>query len=610
MRACRRRRRARRPRPRPAPRARPDGTTPTRSAPRERSSRARGAGVAPRRRRRRQRRRAGAASTEGPPRDERAGGWRRGRAQARARRAQGAPALARAAARRGGEAGRRRQGRRRRQDGERGALDRRRAHGGRGAPGRRREGGERRRRHARRQPAALPLRPRRLLLRHARRQERAAPAPHPAPRRPRLLRRRHSASPTRSSSAARGPSSKARSSASSTIACSPTSGRACRSCSTPTSSCTRGVAAAARRPLRVPIGLEWLQSDSRSRSSSARSPSDLVPQRDLGVMLFGDFGGGTFCYQPRLLQRRARQRQRPRLRPAVDQGLRGRLFFRPLRPAHRDAAAHLGLGVAGSYGSVATAAASSLPTYKSVGAAADLQLHPRHRRHHHRARRRRRAPRRRPLARLAAALLVPRSRRPPRRVRAVVAERAAHGRRRRHPGARVEPDRVASCSRLERASYDGVSRAAPSTSVTRTSAPSSSPFATRSCASTTPPSPTSPTRRLGAQARELAGGLNWYLTEHVRFMLSYHRTDFVGGAPRREIASPRTRSWVACSSASKKHARNRAAHRRPELPPCRPNVSGARTPRASSAPAALTMSHTARPKSAPAPLTSGMATMN
>ena len=31
-------------------------------------------------------------------------------------------------------------------------------------------------------------------------------------------------------------------------------------------------------------------------------------------------------------------------------------------------------------------------------------------------------------------------------------------------------------------------------------------------------------------ARELAGGLNWYLTEYVRIMLSFHRTDFVGGA--------------------------------------------------------------------------------
>jgi phosphate-selective porin OprO/OprP len=31
-------------------------------------------------------------------------------------------------------------------------------------------------------------------------------------------------------------------------------------------------------------------------------------------------------------------------------------------------------------------------------------------------------------------------------------------------------------------------------------------------------------------AREFGGGLNWYLTENVAFMFSFHRIDFVGGA--------------------------------------------------------------------------------
>ena len=31
-------------------------------------------------------------------------------------------------------------------------------------------------------------------------------------------------------------------------------------------------------------------------------------------------------------------------------------------------------------------------------------------------------------------------------------------------------------------------------------------------------------------ARELAGGLNWHMTGYLKVMMSYHRTDFVGGA--------------------------------------------------------------------------------
>lgn len=33
-------------------------------------------------------------------------------------------------------------------------------------------------------------------------------------------------------------------------------------------------------------------------------------------------------------------------------------------------------------------------------------------------------------------------------------------------------------------------------------------------------------------ARELAGGVNWHLTDCVKIMVSFHRTEFSGGAPR------------------------------------------------------------------------------
>jgi phosphate-selective porin OprO/OprP len=42
-------------------------------------------------------------------------------------------------------------------------------------------------------------------------------------------------------------------------------------------------------------------------------------------------------------------------------------------------------------------------------------------------------------------------------------------------------------------------------------------------------------------ARELAAGLNWYLTDYVKFMISYHRTDFEGGAAATATGAPGNR---------------------------------------------------------------------
>ena len=131
----------------------------------------------------------------------------------------------------------------------------------------------------------------------------------------------------------------------------------------------------------------------------------------------------------RHLQRRARQRQRPRLRPAVVEGLRRARLLPPAaphaqgdarepRPRRRRQLRH------------PQRRRRDQPAGLQIGRPADdLHLHPDRDRHPHdgRARHRRRPARRGALAHRAAALLVRRSARPARRVHRLRAERQARG---------------------------------------------------------------------------------------------------------------------------------------------------------------------------------------
>ena len=146
-------------------------------------------------------------------------------------------------------------------------------------------------------------------------------------------------------------------------------------------------------------------------------------------MLNGEVGDGTFIYAVGVFNGAPDGGNGPDFDPQSSKDYVGRLFFHPLRPAHRDVLRNLGLGVAGSYGSVA-GAASSLPTYKSDRPADHLHATcPATVGDRHRARHRRRAARARPLARVAADLLVRRPRRLLAEYVTHLAERAAERRR-------------------------------------------------------------------------------------------------------------------------------------------------------------------------------------
>jgi phosphate-selective porin OprO/OprP len=119
---------------------------------------------------------------------------------------------------------------------------------------------------------------------------------------------------------------------------------------------------------KVPLGLELLQTDALMPFVERSLASDLVPQRDIGVMLLGEVGGGIFAYQLAVLQGTPEGTNGPDFdtRSAKDYAIR--VFFHPLRALKIDALARFGLGCGATYGrEKGTATSPQLPSYKSTG---------------------------------------------------------------------------------------------------------------------------------------------------------------------------------------------------------------------------------------------------
>jgi phosphate-selective porin OprO/OprP len=108
-----------------------------------------------------------------------------------------------------------------------------------------------------------------------------------------------------------------------------------------------------------PIGLERLQSATDLRFAERGLPTNLVPNRDVGLQVWGDVGGGAISYAAGVFD------GVPDLGngdgdAGNDKDLVARVFVRPLRG--------VGLGVAASRGSEhGSVSASALPTYLTPG---------------------------------------------------------------------------------------------------------------------------------------------------------------------------------------------------------------------------------------------------
>jgi phosphate-selective porin OprO and OprP len=276
----------------------------------------------------------------------------------------------------------------------------------------------------------------------------------------------------------------------------------------------------------VPIGLEWLQSDSTILLVERSLVTDLVPFRDLGVMISGDLGNGFFAYQFALLNGSPDSGNGPDMSLQSDKDYVGRLFVRPFRATKIDVT-NLGFGVAGSYCDVhGTTTAPGLPGYRSTGQETIFNyLND-------------------PMS--PSGVVVAQG--PHWRVApqlywylgpfGMIAEyvRSSQSVQRMAAAADLEHDawnlEASFVLTLERAAYEGVVPAHPIDFrhknfgafeiVGRYSElqldPGTFPVFAATAVSV-------------QSARETAGGLNWYMTDFVRIMLTFEHTEFTGGAP-------------------------------------------------------------------------------
>jgi phosphate-selective porin OprO and OprP len=122
-----------------------------------------------------------------------------------------------------------------------------------------------------------------------------------------------------------------------------------------------------------PIGLERLQPDQFNRFLELGFPSDLVPNRDLGVEIGGDFSGGALGYALGSFDG-ASDGGSTDSNPSPDKGnggkkdFEGRLFAQPFVHSDNYLLRGFGLGVGGSYVNVTGSPTSTLlPTYLTPG---------------------------------------------------------------------------------------------------------------------------------------------------------------------------------------------------------------------------------------------------
>jgi phosphate-selective porin OprO and OprP len=123
-----------------------------------------------------------------------------------------------------------------------------------------------------------------------------------------------------------------------------------------------------------PVGLERLQGAPYLTFIERGQPTNLVPSRDFGAQLFGDFVNGALSYQLAIVNGVPDNTNPSGGDENDDKDFDGRVFVVPFKDASIDALKGVGFGVAGSYGRErGTSATPDLPTFKTFGQATFFQ---------------------------------------------------------------------------------------------------------------------------------------------------------------------------------------------------------------------------------------------
>jgi phosphate-selective porin OprO and OprP len=126
-----------------------------------------------------------------------------------------------------------------------------------------------------------------------------------------------------------------------------------------------------------PVGLEQLQSDSQAFFMERALPSNLTPNRDIGLMLHGEVLDNIVSYQLGVFNGVGDNRNSPNLDIDDEKDVAGRLFFHPFQKLDIELLQGFGFGAAGTYGnhdgtqginSYATDAAQTFFSYNPSGA--------------------------------------------------------------------------------------------------------------------------------------------------------------------------------------------------------------------------------------------------
>lgn len=118
---------------------------------------------------------------------------------------------------------------------------------------------------------------------------------------------------------------------------------------------------------KVPFGLEWLQTDSEMFFAERGLPSQLVPNRDVGLQAFGNLASGTVAYAVGIFNGTVDGASTD-LDVNDDKDGVARLFINPFRPTGIGQLKDLGVGMAVTFGDEqGTKTSSSLPSFKTSG---------------------------------------------------------------------------------------------------------------------------------------------------------------------------------------------------------------------------------------------------
>ncbi len=113
---------------------------------------------------------------------------------------------------------------------------------------------------------------------------------------------------------------------------------------------------------KMPIGLEQLQADRDIFFNERALPTDLVPNRDIGFELHGDFLAERVSYAVGIFNGVGDARNSGNADFEDDKAFAGRLFFRPFRRMPVLALQGFGLGVSGSFEDLQTTNTTGLPS--------------------------------------------------------------------------------------------------------------------------------------------------------------------------------------------------------------------------------------------------------